>query len=451
MRDVVVFLLFVGVLPLCFLRPWVGLCTFTWLAYNRTQDLTWGFARTLPISQLVAIFMILGWMVIEPRPLRLRSPMVKAMVLLLVWVGVSMLGSGLDWELQGNRYTELGKVMLISLITGALITSRDRLRVLVAIIAVGLGFYGSKNGLMYLAGSETIVGPGGMLKDNNDFSLAMVMNMPFLWYLADDVGGLRWGRPLRLFMRATFWLGFLTIMSTGSRGGFLALGVALTVMALKTRFKIPALVLMGVGGVTMLVAAPAEYRERISSIFAGSEEMDGSVKGRLVSWQVAGNMIEAHPITGIGFNQMVKKYNNYTEGVVNEQGTTEHYARVAHNTYLQIWAESGTPAYLLFMFMLLGSIAWLEVAWRRFRRQGDTWVVPYCHAIQVAFIAFLVGATFLNRAHFDLTYQLVVLASVLPHVVAAERLRAAERRRGPGPADVVTVEAGDPFVWLGSR
>ena len=41
----------VGLLPLCYLRPWVGVCVFSWLAYNRTQDLTWGFARVLPISQ----------------------------------------------------------------------------------------------------------------------------------------------------------------------------------------------------------------------------------------------------------------------------------------------------------------------------------------------------------------------------------------------------------------
>ena len=82
-----------------------------------------------------------------------------------------------------------------------------------------MGFYGVKNALFYLAGGGTIVGPGGMLKDNNDFALAMVMNLPFLWYLSGDVEDLPWGRFLKWFLRWAFFMTGLTIMSTGSRGG----------------------------------------------------------------------------------------------------------------------------------------------------------------------------------------------------------------------------------------
>ena len=62
MRDVVVFVLFITLLPTCFLKPWFGVMAFSWLAYNRTQDLTWGFARLLPISNTIAIAMIAGWL-----------------------------------------------------------------------------------------------------------------------------------------------------------------------------------------------------------------------------------------------------------------------------------------------------------------------------------------------------------------------------------------------------
>ena len=46
--------------------------------------------------------------------------------------------------------------------------------------ALSLGFYGVKNGLLGVAsGGATIKrGPGGMLEDNNDFALALVMNVP---------------------------------------------------------------------------------------------------------------------------------------------------------------------------------------------------------------------------------------------------------------------------------
>lgn len=452
MRDVVVFALFVGLLPMSFLRPWVGLCTFSWLAYNRTQDLTWGFARGLPLSQLIAIATLLGWMTMEYRPIKLRTPMVKAMVLMLLWIIVSMLATGANWDLQGRRITDLAKVMLVCLLSGAMLTNRNRLRVLMAIIAIGLGFYGAKNGIMYALGSKSIAGPGGMLKDNNDFALAMVMNVPLLFYMANEVKPLKHGEWMSKFMKLAFVLSFLTIMSTGSRGGFLSLGVALTVMALKTKWKFPALGSMVVVGVLGLALAPEEYRERIVTIFAGSDEIDGSVKGRLTSWKVAGNMIGSNPVVGIGLNKMVKEYNHYTDGIVNADGTEQHFARVAHNSYLQIWAESGTPAYLLFMFMLVGTIISLEIGGRRFRRNGDGWLVPYCNALEVSLIAFLIGATFLNRAHFDLIYQLVVIAGSLPVLALVERSAVKETTRsGPRIAQEVWVRHADPFARVGNR
>jgi probable O-glycosylation ligase (exosortase A-associated) len=453
LRDLVIFAVFVVILPMSFTRPWVGLCAFSWLAYNRTQDLTWGFARDLPISQLIAIAMILGWLTMEFHPIRLRTPMMKAMVLMLLWVLVSMFATGLNWDLQGRRITDLAKVILVCLLSGAMLTSRHRLRVLMAIIALGLGFYSAKNGIMYALGSKSIAGPGGMLKDNNDFALAMVMNVPLLYYLADEMKPLKYGGFICKYMKMALCLSFLTIMSTDSRGGFLALGVAMVMIALKTRYKFPAIASMVLVGVVGLAAAPEGYRERIVTIFAGSSEMDESVQGRLTSWQVAGNMIGSNPLMGIGMNKMVKEYNNYTEGIVNAQGTTDHFARVAHNSYLQIWAESGTPAYILFMFMLVGTIVFLEVKGRQYKRSGDDWIVPYCNAIEVSLTSFMIGAAFLNRAHFDLIYQFVVIAGALPVVVLIERNSTAGQRRRAGPriAQEVWVRHSDPFSRIGSR
>ena len=54
MRDIIFTLMIAGLLPSCFRRPLVGLLTFSWLAYMRTQDLTWGFARHQRWSFLIA-------------------------------------------------------------------------------------------------------------------------------------------------------------------------------------------------------------------------------------------------------------------------------------------------------------------------------------------------------------------------------------------------------------
>ncbi len=452
MRDIVVFLLFVGILPLSLMRPWVGICAFTFLAYNRTQDLTWGFARNLPLSQLIAIAMVLGWLVSEFRPIPFKYHRIKAMALLVLVVTLSIIFNRVRWEEQGAKYTDLVKVIFVSLLTAAFLVNRYRLRVIMAVMAVALGFYGAKNGLMYVLGSRSIAGPGGMLKDNNDFALAMVMNVPLLFYLGNEMKPLKYGKQICLFMKGACAMSLLTIMSTGSRGAFLSLGVAAMLMAYKTKYKVPAMAALVLAGVIGTAVAPQEYKDRIASMFVDAEEQDDSVQGRFTSWMVATNMIKGNPVFGIGFNNMVHEYNRYTKGIYNEEGGTDHYARVSHNSYFQIWAESGTAAYLLFMFMIVGSIVSLERLWRRCKREGDDWAIPYCHAIQISMCSFMVGATFLNRAHFDFIYQLIVVASVLPTVIAAERVvqKRTARRKGPRLAQQVWVRHGNPFVKASS-
>ena len=440
MRDVVVFVLFVALLPACFFRPWVGLMVFTWLAYNRTQDLTWGFARALPISQVVAMAMTAGWIVWEFRPLLRRDVRLWAMIALVGLVGASIAVNTVRWSVQGSRYEELIKIIYVALLSGALCVTRARLRGVMFVICLALGFYGVKNAIWFMLGQGTGVGPGGMLKDNNDFALAMVMNLPLLWYLADDVQHPRWGRMARLGLRAAFFMTMFTIMSTGSRGGFLAMGVVVMVMCLKTRWKLPAMLGMGLVALIGLMIAPSEYLQRLGTI---TEAKDESVVGRIVSWKVSWEMIKDKPFLGIGFKNMVYEYQRYVQHVKLPGGVQIVQSRVAHNSYLQVWAETGTIALLVFLFMVGSTILLMRRTARRARPSPDAWIVPYTNAIEVCLYGYLSGAMFLNRAHFDLLYQLVAVAAAIPAIVLVERVVQAQRdraaRRGPGTARRVTI------------
>lgn len=450
MRDIVVFLIFLLVLPASFARPWIGIIAFSWLAYNRTQDLCWGFVRNLPLSQFIAIAMILGWFLMEFRPLPFRDARIKAMVGIFVALTISIAMNRLRWPVQSKHLFDLAKVLFIAILTSAMLINRSRLRHIMFVIACGMGFYGAKNGLMYsLAGSKSIVGPGGMLLDNNNFALAMVMNVPMLYYLADELRQMKYGKHVYMFMRIAVVLTFLTIVSTGSRGGFLSLGAVLVCMAWKTKYKLPAIGVLALVGFVGVLAAPAAYKARISTIFAKDADRDASVRGRLISWAVAGNMIRANPVWGIGFQNMVYEYNNYTQGIPVEHGEKEHFARVAHNSYLQLWSESGSIAFICFMFMLLSTIIGLQALGRRAAQsERDRWLIPYVNAIQIAMVGYVVGATFLDRAHFDLIYQLVAIAVALPGIMLAERVvtRRVAKRKGPGVAKEVWVRHHDPFV-----
>ena len=129
-------------------------------------------------------------------------------------------------------------------------------------------------------------------------------------------------------------------------------------------------------------------------------------------------------------------------------GVKEVVHRVAHNSYFQIWAESGTLAYLGWMFMILSTILFMRRTASRARGTPDDWVIPYCNAIECMFYGFLVGATFLNREHFDLIYQVIATATTLPLVLTVEReRRRVEKRSGPvTTSGKAWVRHQDPFV-----
>ena len=338
--------------------------------------------------------------------------------------------------------------MFVALLTAALLVSRTRLRAFCYVVALGMGFYGVKNALFYLAGGGTIVGPGGMLKDNNDFALAMVMNLPFLWFLSNDPGDFRGARWMRYFLRFTFVMTLLTIMSTGSRGGFLAMAVVLSSMAWGTRWKVPAFAGLLLLGLLGYVLAPAEYKDRLSSIASASDQ---SAQGRLLSWRVALNMVEHNPVLGIGFNNMVYQYQHYLTGLELPYGVEKIPSRVAHNSYLQIWAESGSIAFGIFLYLLGSTLLAMRRLVGVVRGTADEWIVNYARLIQITLLGYLAGAMFLNRAHFDLMYQVVAVAVMLPVVVLTERERMAalrKRRLGPAKASEVRVGHDDPFVQL---
>ncbi len=450
MRDMLVFLLFIGVLPACFLRPWFGLLAFTWLAYNRTHDLAWGFAKALPISQLIAVFTLLGWILWEFAPLNMKDRRMKAMVMLLAMIGLSILCNTLRLDAQLDRYTDLVKIILIALLTATFVTNRDRLRQILLCITFALAFYGVKNGLWFLLGRETLTGPGGMLSDNNDFALAMAMTMPLLYYLSKTVDEAKYAWLVKVGMLGAFALTAIAVVATGSRGGFLALATVLSAIVLKSRIKVVAVAVGVAVAIVGFLTLPTEYKERLSTISFSIEEMDSSAQGRILSWLVAANMIRQEPIFGIGYENMVYDYHRYLDADFIPSGLSIEDARkdgrVAHNSYLQIWAESGSIAYLLYIFMVMSTVFLLRRLARQSRGGRQDWVVPYCKALEVALWGFISGAIFLNRAHFDLVYQIVAIAAAIPIVLLTDRSNWDDHKHiRPAVANEIQVGHQDPF------
>ncbi len=405
LRDLIVVGFTLLSLPASFRVPFTGLLMFTWLAYMRAQDLCWGFARTARLSYIVAATMVAGYVVHELGRTRFtvwdfRS---KCMVVMTILIGLSLVDARVVDSFVQNRYVEYLKIVLIALFTAGQVSTRRRLHLIVWTIAISLGFYGIKNGLWGIAtgGRPILRGPGGMLEDNNDFALALTMNVPFLLFLAK----LEKRAIIKRGLQAATILTAVTVFCTYSRGAFLSICGVFGIFIMRSRYKTLALAGAGVGAVLFVLVAPAALMERYGMI-AGFEG-DRSAEGRLVAWGVAIRMALDNPFLGVGLRNFRANFADYFGAKV---GTTIE----VHSSWFQVWAETGTLTLVTYLAMIVSCFWTLRRLMKVGRStEGGEWIVNYAIMFEASLVGFCIGATFLNRGHFDLMYHVVSLVTAL--------------------------------------
>lgn len=409
MRDLIFSLFVLGLVPACFKKPFVGLAMFSWLAYMRPQDLTWGFARYQRWSYLIALVTFIGFLRTRPDRWFMANWRNYLMIAFMIVVGVSLAVCERPDAVQFNKYLEFCKIIVIALFTTAVVRTREQLRMLLWIIGLSLGFYGVKSGIwgfMTLFRVPIIRGPGGMMLDNNDLSLALSMAVPVLLHL----GLTEQKKMVRRAFLVAVPLTAITVMLTHSRGGFLSIGTAVAVMIWHSRNRVAVFSAAAFFAVLAVILAPQGYKDRIASI--GDYKTEGSARGRLHSWRVGYHMALGNPFLGVGMNKYRQHFLEYDPDPTPDL-LSGHNIIVAHNSYIQIWAESGTIALGIY-FILLGSsfVTLWRIRKRARERYYTSWILNYTTMFQASMMAFMVGGTFLNRAHFDLVYHFIALIMV---------------------------------------
>jgi len=407
MRDYLVLALVLATLPLALYRPWFGLLGFSWLAYMRPQDLAWGTAAQLPLSKWVALA-LWGSLILRGKlnPFR-RNAITWAMLAMWLWLLVSCAFAG-DREVALAKFEDITKVMLIAMLTVVLVADRFRFRMTMAVIGLSLGFLGLKYGVygVVAGGVHFTRGVGGMIGDNNDFALALNMALPLLVYLGWDLR-----RPL---LRMACWglvpLMAITVVFTHSRGGFLSLAAVTLYLVSQSRHRIAAaIVVLCVAGVGSFVV-PDSFYDRIASI--ADYENDGSSMGRLNAWQAAIEMANDSPIVGVGLDNFLFAFAEYAPDPDD--------VHVAHNTWLQVLAEAGYTGLLIYAALFTSTLWTLWRVRRRARRWQMAWAERGAIALGASLLAFVVGGTFLSRAHFDLIYHVMAMVAALDRITMFE-------------------------------
>jgi probable O-glycosylation ligase (exosortase A-associated) len=429
-RDLLIVAAVYASLPVTLFSPYAGLLVYSWLAYMRPQSLAWGLSRVTPLSAWVAIAMLLGIVFAMGRE-KLVAWRTQTVLLLLLGLWISLTAwTAVSRDDAAIVYGFYWKAILISLVTTGLVRDHVRLRWLLLVISLSIGILGAKSGLYGLlrGGARFDQGPGGLMADNNTFALGLNMTVPLL------VGILLAERSkiLRVIAAAMTFLCVLTILFTFSRGGLLTLCAvgALLIWRSHRRLAATGVLLLGILGF-FLFSSPqlrSDYYARVQSI--GSYEEDNSAQGRLQAWRDSLQVFRAHPLLGVGPNNLETVFPTYSDGV--------HRFHVTHNAYLELLAECGGPSLVLFL-LLLGATLYRLERLRRF--PAAPWVAIYAGMLQISIVAYMTGSLFLNMAYFDLIYHLVGV-SVSLELAAAAHLAVIE-----ASAATPVAAAGEADPW----
>ncbi len=406
MRDIILTLFIFGCIPYVLMKPHVGILMWSWIGYMNPHRLTWGFAYSLPFAQIIAIATLFAALFSKEKKQLPVTPITIVLILFIILVSISTIFS-LEPESALKELVRVYKIQLVIFLTMIFINNRERINQLVWVIAGSLSFYGIKGGVFsaLTGGGLRVWGPpGSFIEGNNELGLALLMTIPLLFYLRDIVKK-KWQKNLIFIMVALL---AVSILSTYSRGAFLALVMMAIFLWFKMPNKLPAAIIGCVLSIGLLSFMPDKFYERMNTI--ETYEEDASAMGRINAWTLAVNIAQDRFFAG-GFNHWSAK-------------TFQQYAPIpddvhdAHSIYFEVLGEQGF--FGLFLFLLLYFLTWKKMSWiikkTKFIKELK-WCNTLTKMIQVSLIGYATGGAFLGLAYWDMPYHLIALVVVMGKIV----------------------------------
>jgi putative inorganic carbon (HCO3(-)) transporter len=429
-RDVVLTLVLVGLVPAAFVRPWIGILGWYWIGMMNPHLLTWGFARQFPVAMLVAIATLIGLFITRDRK---GIAWNRELILVALMFAHFTVTSFLAWSPNAawTQWDKVWKILLMTYVTTMLIYGRERIWALLLVIVLSIGFFGVKGAIFTLTtgGIFNVQGPGGsFIGTNVGLGLALVMIIPLLVFMARDETR-TW---LRTVLRVTAASSVISAAFTYSRGAMLGLAAIVPFVFLRAKRKALVLLILLPLAYFGRYLIPAELYQRTESI--GEYQQDRSAQGRLMAWSVAWNVAVEKPLIGAGFNfeysGQEERWLSYASYV--PPNKEDRYARAAHSIYFQVLGQHGFVGFGLFV-TLLASL--LLSTWRIRRLAAahpDTvWMANVADALRIGLFGYMVAGAFVSMAYFDLVYVMVALIALLQRELGAKQREAAQRSAAP--------------------
>lgn len=392
------------------MRPYIGTYIWAWLSYMNPHRMSWGFAYNMPFAAVTAGALIIGLFTTKDKNKFPFTPITIVWLVFILWLTLSTF-TAIDIDVSMYEWKRVIKIQLVILITLLLINNKEKLNQLIWVISLSVGFFGIKGGVFVAAtgGSFRVWGPpDSFIEGNNEIALALLMVLPFMWYLRTQTAN-KW---LKHTLSVFIILCGLSIISSYSRGAFIAMAAVMITFIMKSNKKLLIGIVLSIVVVGVFNFMPDRYLDRINTI--QSYEDDRSAMGRINSWYFAYNLAKDHPLTGGGFG-------TFTKELFQEYAPEPLDFHDAHSIYFEVLGEQGFIGLFLFLtlwFLCYRSCGKIKKQTRNI--ENMEWAETLASMAQVSLVAYGVGGAFLGLAYFDLPYHIMAICVLCQLFVSKE-------------------------------
>ena len=416
MRATLVILIVAAGLLLSLRSRFIALLLYLWFALFRPQEWTWGAIESLRLSMVTGLALVVPALLTGVWP-DLRHPLSLGSVALLAAALVAQLAAtnpAAGWE----ALDPLAVSIVVSLLMVRLIDTRDRFVTVLMVMAGSIGFYAAKFGVGYLVrgGVPNLDGIGGAFGGNNEVGIAFTRALPLMVVVMQFAPRL----PIVWLAAAAAPLSAIGVVSTYSRGSFLALGAAVAAFAALHRRR--AVMLAGLAAMLVValltVPIPDQYVARLETIRTYQEVGEDSALSRLHFWNVALRMARDYPL-GAGLKNYQANFDHY-DFRRGRFGTD----RDVHSTHLQALVETGYLGFLIYAALVCGAIGYLFRVRARAKHpalaeRDRQFLSTAANALTASIVAFVVGGTFNSLLINELNWYTFALVAALDRLSLA--------------------------------
>jgi len=410
LRTLFVLLLISAGIKYSFQGAFYVLTFYLWNAYFRPEQWVWSsLIEQLRLSMTIGVALLAVTFFSTNRFRGGTGPLLLAAFLSQTLIATAFSPvSAVLWP----QWIEFAKVVIVCYLIVTLVDTEDRLRLVLIVIGLSLGFEGARQGW-----SQLLVNPGRrnlnewpMLGDNNGVAIGMLMLFPLLVALAqttrDRSRWVAWFLACGVLYRG---------LSTYSRGGFLAASGMAMHYAFRAKHRLAAMAAVIVFATAVSYVMPDAYWERISSVGNAAETTEAN---RIGFWMIGRDMANDYPFTGVGLDGYRHMYDSY-DPTVGEHGQM----RNIHSSWFGLLSEVGYPGLCLFLMLIATTVFTARRARRMAKLRPDVGnLAIYATLFEAQILTFAIGGTFITLQYKEFIWHVFAL-SMAANRILQDRMR----------------------------